>query len=618
MYIRKSKERKSGKTYESFRLVESVRIDNKPRQRTILNLGADFSVPLERHKELCGLIKERLFLLDEDTPLIPREENDLDTVADSIVKKIVAKESITAKVTANGTSSKALTNADWVAVDLDSLENSDVRSFGGEAVCLDTINRLGIPTKLNELGFNRKQRNLAIGSIVARLLKPGSDRASFHWLQTTSALGELIDFDFYDTSLSRFYEAADQLHSKKDILENWLYQAESKLFTLDESIILYDLTNTFFEGSGKYNEKAKYGRYKEKRNDTPLVTMGLVLDGQGFPRKSAVLPGNVSEPSTLEEMLLRLVGSAGETRKRTVVMDAGIATEDNLNWLRSKGFVYVVVARNKVEMPEEGEFVPVAEGKKDVRAKLVRNEETSEWDMFVDSDAKAKKEEGIKSKSRQRFEEDMEQVRAGLNKKRGTKTLAKVHTRIGRVKERYQRVSGLYNVTVIPDGNNKNAVDVKWELQPEKEKKKLNGIYRLRTNEESISVETFWSIYINLTQVESSFKSMKSELGIRPIHHQKERRVDAHLFITLLAYHVSHSIRYRLQKHGIKHSWETIRNILSGHVRVTTTMKGEDDQAIHIRKNSRSSSGQKKIYNALEIWKLPGKVIKTIFKKWKK
>ncbi len=170
-----------------------------------------------------------------------------------------------------------------------------------------------------------------------------------------------------------------------------------------------------------------------------------------------------------------------------MVMDAGIVTEDNLTWLRSKGFVYFVVARNKIEMPEEGEFVPVAEGKKDVRAKLVRNE-TSEWDLYVNSDAKAKKEEGIKSKSRQRFEEDMKQVRAGLNKKRGTKALAKVHTRIGRVKERHRRISGLYHIKVIPDETNENAIDVKWEFQPDKEKKKLNGIYRLRTNEESITV----------------------------------------------------------------------------------------------------------------------------------
>lgn len=617
MYIRKSKERKSGKLYESYRLVESIRIDGKPRQRTVLNLGSEFSVPKDRHKELCGLIDEKLHLLNKATPLL-EQESDLDLIADSIVNKIVAKESDSQKSVEKETSQQKPTDPSYVPVDLDSLENSDVRSFGGEAVCLDMINQLHLPDKLREWGFNRKQRALAMGSIVSRLLKPGSERASFNWLQKTSSLGELIDFDYHDSSLSRFYEIADLLYAKKKVLEEWLYQSECHLFTLEESIILYDLTNTFFEGSGKYNSKAKYGRSKEKRSDAPLVTMGLVLDGQGFPRKSATLPGNISEPSTLESMLKELVGSNAETRERIVVMDAGIATKDNLDWLRAKGFVYVVVARNKVEMPVEGEFVPVAEGKKDVSAKLVRNTEAGEWDLYVNSEAKAKKEEGIKSKSRQRFEEGMEQVRAGLSKKKGTKVLEKVHTRIGRVKERHSRVSGLYRITVVPDENNKTAVGVTWDLQPEKEKKKLNGIYRLRSNKESITVEEFWQIYTNLTQVESSFKSMKSELGFRPVHHQKEHRVDAHLFITLLAYHICHSIGYRLRAHGIHHSWETVRTILSSHARVTTTMKGERNQSIHIRKNSRPTTEQKKIYKVLDILKLPGKVIKAIIQKRKK
>ncbi len=617
MYIRKSKERKSGKLYESYRLVESIRIDGKPRQRTLLNLGSEFSVPGDRHKELCGLIEEKLHLLNKAMTLFELE-SDLDSIADSIVKKIVAKDSDSQQQEAKRTPSQIPTDQAYVPVDLDSLENSDVRSFGGEALCLDMINQLRLPNKLKEWGFNRNQRALAIGSIVSRLLKPGSERASFNWLQKTSSLGELINFDYHDSSLSRFYEIADLLYAKKRVLEEWLYQSECHLFTLEESIILYDLTNTFFEGTGKYNSKAKFGRSKEKRSDAPLVTMGLVLDGQGFPRKSATFPGNVSEPSTLENMLKELVGSNAETRERIVVMDAGIASEANLDWLRSKGFVYVVVARNKVEMPVEGEFVPVSERKKDVSAKLVRNAETGESDLYVNSEAKAKKEEGIKSKSRQRFEEDMEQVRAGLGKKKGTKVLEKVHTRIGRVKERHSRVSGLYQITVVPDETHKKAVNVTWKLQPEKEKKKLNGIYRLRSNKESITVEAFWQIYTNLTQVENSFKSMKSELGFRPVHHQKEHRVDAHLFITLLAYHICHSIGYRLRAHGIHHTWETVRNILSGHVRVSTTMKGEGNQSIHIRKNSLPTTEQKKIYKALGMLRLPGKIIKAIIQKRKK
>jgi hypothetical protein len=208
MFIRKSKEKKSGKIYQSFRLVESVRINGKPRQRVILNLGADFSVPKERYKELCGIIYEKLYL-NNDTALILREESNLESIADSIVNKIIIKESEMPKGSANDKATKTHIEADFLTVDLNSLENNNVRSFGGEAICLETINRLGISRKLGELGFNRKQRALAIGSIVARLLAPGSDRASFQWLQENSSIGELIDFDFNDTSLSRYYESAD-------------------------------------------------------------------------------------------------------------------------------------------------------------------------------------------------------------------------------------------------------------------------------------------------------------------------------------------------------------------------------------------------------------------------
>lgn len=204
MFIRTVNGKKSGESYTSYRLVESVRVNNKPRQRLILNLGANFDLPKEKHKELCAIIKEKLFLGD-DAPLIPREPNELDMIADSVIKKIVAKRS---EARGNDKTLSDLSTtpdqADFATVDLNSLENDDVRSLGGEAICLETMNRLGIPQKLGELGFNRKQKALAIGSVIARSLAPGSDRASFHWLRTKSSLGELIEFDYNDTSLSRF------------------------------------------------------------------------------------------------------------------------------------------------------------------------------------------------------------------------------------------------------------------------------------------------------------------------------------------------------------------------------------------------------------------------------
>ncbi len=135
------------------------------------------------------------------------------------------------------------------------------------------------------------------------MIVPGSERSTHYWLQNISALGELIGFDFSMVTLDRLYKAADHLLKHKEEIESHLRKVETDIFDLEEKIILYDLTNTFFEGTGKYNPKAKYGRSKEKRSDCPLVTLGLVLDMQGFPKRSRIFDGNVSEPSTLETMI---------------------------------------------------------------------------------------------------------------------------------------------------------------------------------------------------------------------------------------------------------------------------------------------------------------------------
>ena len=210
---------------------------------------------------------------------------------------------------------------------------------------------------------------------------------------------------------------ADRLYSKKDALEEWLYQREQTLFSLPESIILYDLTNTFFEGTGKFNDKAKYGRSKEKRSDAPLVTLGLVLDGDGFVKKSKILPGNISEPGTLSDILEKLTPTQGTIHEQTVILDAGIATKANLEWLNDHHFKYVVVSRNKSTIPEKEDFVPLANtGKDTITAKLKKNEETSEWELYIKSPSRAQKEGAMKTKFMQRMEEDLAKARTGLKR----------------------------------------------------------------------------------------------------------------------------------------------------------------------------------------------------------
>jgi len=205
--------------------------------------------------------------------------------------------------------------------------------------------------------------------------------------------------DFSQLSLDRVYRVSDWLMRHKDALEWHLRQSEGRLFGLEETIILYDLTNTFFEGSGIYNPKARYARSKEKRSDCPLVTLGLVLDMNGFPKNSQVFEGNISEPKTLQTMIYRLAGresSVDSLIRPTVVLDAGVATEENIQWLKDTHYPYIVVSRKrKKEIPPDLMMVPV---KKDdtastifIQAGLATNQETGERELYCHSIDKEKK-----------------------------------------------------------------------------------------------------------------------------------------------------------------------------------------------------------------------------------
>jgi transposase len=392
----------------------------------------------------------------------------------------------------------------------------------------------------------------------------------------------------------------------KQEIEDHLRLKECSLFNLEEKIILYDLTNTFFEGTGKYNGKARFGVSKEKRSDCPLVTLGLAVDADGFPKRSDVFDGNVSEPGTLYGMISTL-SSPGMVAKPLIVMDAGLATEKNLLWLKAQGYEYIVVSRKKKrDVPTK--MVTVREDtRRLIRAALVHDGD--EVALYCHSTDKEIKEEGIKNRFEQRFEEALEKVRDALSKKHGTKRYDKVLEKIGRLRERYRRVARRYEISVTKDDAKNLATAIRWER---KEQPDQCGVYCLRSNRLDFKEQEVFDIFAMLTDIEDTFRSMKSELGLRPVYHQKEYRCDGHLFITVLAYHVAHVIRVQLRKQGIAYSWATIRKGLSTHIRITTTMKRDDGKVIHIRKSTRPEPFHRHIYDALLLPHRPGKTIKTI------
>ena len=602
MYIRRTsiKSRKDGSHYYSYRLVESKRTEQGVRQHTLLNLGADFALSRDLWPELTkrieGILSGQQSLLDID--------GDIEQLAQSYASRIIVSYQEV----------EHPDDGDYREVDLDSLEMSRPRSVGAEHITLEALRLLGLDAKFKELGFNGPQTAAAISTIIGRCSEPGSELATHAWLQERSGLGELIDYDFNNLSLYGLYQVSDQLLKKKAAIEEHLYEREHSLFDLQETITLYDLTNTYFEGQSKANSFAANGHSKEKRSDCPLVTLGLVLDASGFPRRSQVYKGNVSEPTTLAEMLQDLEGGRVSTGvKPTVVMDAGIAIEENIAWLREHQYPYLVVSRKRHrEFDEESSVVVKMDAECTVKAQKVFDEETQETLLYCHSSQREKKDQAIGDRITSRLEEALQKLADGLQKKRFLKKYDKVMVKIGSLRQKYSRASKQYTISVEKDDISGNATKITWQQEAvENTTDSYPGVYCLRTSHAEWDESLLWNTYTMLTDLEAVFRSLKSELGLRPIHHQITDRVAGHLFITVLAYHLVHTIRFRLKREKIHSSWSSIRKLLSSQSRVTVSMQCKSGNTVHVRKSTRPELKQQEIYSALGIKSHPGKTIKT-------
>jgi len=383
------------------------------------------------------------------------------------------------------------------------------------------------------------------------------------------------------------------------------------LFEFDEVITLYDLTNTFFEGTGRGNTNAELGHSKEKRTDCPLVTLALVLDGSGFPKRSEVFAGNVSEPNTLAQRVGTLVEKDASPTP-TVVLDAGFATEENIAW-RIENQYHCGVSRKRHREFNEAEALTIKDdGVSRIQAPRVVNADTGEVELYCHSSQREKKEQGIQELFTKRFENAREKLASGLNKKGTVKRYDKVLERVGRLKQKYSRAAQYDDVSVVHDEATGKASAIHWQRTQTPEEM-LPGVYCLRTNQEQWDEATLCRTYTLLTDLEAVFRSLKSELGLRPIFHSKTDRVTGHLFISVLAYHLVHTIRIQLKACGIHLSWgEGLRRELEGQDRATVELKRADGKTQHIRKTSRAEPRQQRIYDALGISDRPGKTQKTI------
>jgi transposase len=600
MFIRAKEKRNRGsdKVYYTHKLVESVRTEQGPRQRTLLSLGT-LELEQKQWKPLANRIEQ---LLTGQRSLVPLDEN-IEALAQHYAKLLVQKQM------AEKNEFKQ-SEHDFQRVDVNALASSEGKSIGSEHVGLEAMKQLGFFKLFRQLKFKKNIMDIAALLIIGRLIHPSSERELKRYTEQESGLDELLQTDFSRLANNALYETSDILFSHKDTIEQFLRNHSKRLFGLGESIILYDLTNTYFEGDVPFCDKAKHARSKDKRNDRPLLTLGIVLDENGFLKTTRIFEGNISEPKTLMDMVHEVHGQAVGQKpplaleKPTVVIDAGIASEDNLMTLKDQGFSYIVVSRSKPDEIPDPEFIEIKKG-----IKVHSFKQDDEIFLHCQSEAKTKKEQAMVNRAREKMEKELSYLRDGLRIKRRLKNYDKVLQRIGRLRQQHSRVSKGFDIQVTQGG--KNAVALSWQFDEKNLGKPYDGSYFLRTDRNDLNGEKIWSIYIMLTIVEDAFRCLKDELGLRPNFHHKPNRIEGHIFITVLAYHLLHFIRYKLNEAGLFHRWKTIRSWLNTHRIQTTRLPKEEGGVIHIRYCTTPTLKQQEVYSALKIINVPLKQRKT-------
>jgi len=596
MYIRESitKNPKTGAIYKVHRLIEAMRTEKGPRQRVALHLGTLSLNKVERKSS--KILESRLLgqksLLEDDPRLIQ--------IADEALANLNFRQT-------TSRDQKEAPPQDIHPIDLESIQLASVRTAGAEIIGHSVWERLGFGALLRELGFSPLEIALAKTTVLGRLIQPGSERATYAWIHKRSALMELLLPYRLPLGRDSLYEIADRLLAHKMAIESHLRKKEHVLFPTCVSLFLYDLTNTYFEGQALGNSLAKRGHSKEKRNDRPLVTLALLVDDRGFPIFSQIYKGNQSEPATLESVLDQLQSDMGSVLPGclpTLVMDKGIATADNLHLIRQREFPYVIVERRRAEkdhleaFSNPADFSSFNTNSGPIKLKKLDGEDRSK--VLVISEGRVQKERAMDALKEKRCKDEVEKLSASVQK--GNVILPeKVGRRIGRILQKYPTMTGFYEIVAEPDKTGERIVRVILkEKESRSQEEVIRGCYVIETSHQNLEAKAVWDLYTTLHKVEHAFRCLKTDLGIRPIHHQKDDRTQGHLFISVLAYHLLITIENTLREAADHRSWSTIRETMSTMTRGTITCADAYGSVHSIRLTSSLESEHRK------IWWCPG------------
>src|SRR5881396_1554503 len=591
MYIRKTTRNYKGKTYTNHLLVESVQTPNGPRQRTICSLGSLEAAPAEDWLALAHKLQSAMEG-QVSLPDAPAEIEELRQKASKRTKRARAAVSDTAIVVEPG------------RVDME-----EMREAGSVHVGHQMWHQLGIDAILGQVGFSQRACTLTEAMTLNRLICPLSEHAMPDWVRR-SALGDILKESFSKLDDDALYRNLDRLHPNREHIERELAEREKTLFNLADTVYLYDLTSTYFEGQAKANPQAKRGYSRDKRGDCKQVVVGLVLDPDGFPKAHEVFDGNMSDRRSLDTMLDALEKRTGKQPGATVIVDRGMAYDENLEQIQKRGLHYLVAGlqpeRNhwldELENDDGWEQVlrtpsPRNPFQKKTRVEIKRQQKGDVVYILCRSEGREEKDRAIRETHETKLVRDLTKLQQRVQKGR-LKKEEKIHQAIGRLLERYPRVARYYRMDYDAEQQ-----QVSWKELADKKKvaQKLDGSYVLKTDRQDLTADEVWRTYILLTRVEDAFRDMKSPLMERPIFHHLKHRTQTHIFLCVLAYHLLAAIEHRFLQAGIHTSWWTIRQQLSTHQVVTVVLPTTDGRVLKIRKATTAEPLHREIYSTLRI-----------------
>ena len=536
MFLKRCARKKNGKPHTYWQLVESYRTPRGPRHRVVAYLGEmDAS-------ERCGW--GRLALHLDGKAAVQAQQLMLFDTVDTHNNDPVPQ---------------------YVEVDLEGVRIERTQDFGDVFLALTLWRILGFDELFSKnLPAGREEVSWSLMACVltiARFVEPDSElHVEDTWYHRT-ALGQMLAVAAGKVNTARLYRTLDTILPLKSDIETHLKQRVGELFSPDFDLLLYDVTSTYFEGQAKANPQAKHGYSRDHRGDCKQVCIGLVATQDGFPLAYEVFSGNRADVTTVEEMVEIMESKYGRAR-RLWVMDRGMVSEDNLQFLRNRGGFYLVgTPRGMLKRFEayllDSDWSEVQEG---IEVKLVNSPTGQETFVLCRSADRREKEKAIHKRFSERIEVGLSKLDKELRRARKKRDRAVLERRIGRLLGKNSRAAGSFKIEVVEDKTCPAGLQLRWwRIEAWRQWSSLSeGCYLLRTNLTEQSPEKLWQTYMQLTDVEAVFRTGKSDLKIRPIWHQLEHRVQGHILFSFLAYALWKTLQIWMERSGLGRGVRTV------------------------------------------------------------